>query len=369
MDLILVWEICKASFNSFCFLVTFDYEGYIETIPFIILTIVLMLIIILLFILMAAFLTLYERQTLAAIQRRKGPNIVGFMGLLQAFADAFKLLFKEQSAPITSARVFFIGSSLYVVLFSLFVWAVIPLGYGAVIADLGDVAFLYLISISSISVYGIIVAGWSSNSRYPFLGALRACAQMLAYELVISVILLQIFLFTGSLNITEVVMAQKEIYNGWFLFTSGPLAVIWFICTLAETYRAPFDLAEAESELVSGFNVEYSSMTFAFLFLGEYLHVIVMSNLFVIIFLGGWLPIPLISCIFPEFWNMVPGLIWYCLKLWFVIFSFIWVRATFPRFRYDQLMALGWKILLPLTCALLVVSVFFIVILSPVVAY
>jgi len=172
-----------------------------------------MVVIILAFILMAAFLTLYERQTLAAIQRRKGPNVVGFMGLLQAFADAFKLLFKEQSIPLSSARLFFVGSSLYVVLFSLFVWAVVPLGYGSVMVDLADVSFLYLISISSISVYGIIVAGWSSNSRYPFLGALRACAQMLAYELVISVILLQIFLFVGSLNITEVIFAQHEIYD------------------------------------------------------------------------------------------------------------------------------------------------------------
>lgn len=172
-----------------------------------------MLVIVLSFILMAAFLTLYERQTLAAIQRRKGPNVVGFLGLLQAFADAFKLLFKEQSAPIMSARLFFLGSSLYVVLFSLFVWAVIPLQYGAVMADLSDVGFLYFISISSVSVYGLIVAGWSSNSRYPFLGALRACAQMLAYELVISVILLLVFLVTGSLNITEVVMAQHELGN------------------------------------------------------------------------------------------------------------------------------------------------------------
>jgi NADH:ubiquinone oxidoreductase subunit H len=187
--------------------------AYFEIITFVLSFLIFMVIVILSFILMAAFLTLYERQTLAAIQRRKGPNVVGFMGLLQAFADAFKLLFKEQSAPISSARIFFIGSSLYVVLFSLFVWAVIPLGYGAIMVDLSDVAFLYLISISSISVYGIIVAGWSSNSRYPFLGALRACAQMLAYELVISVILLQIFLFVGSLNITEVVLAQHETFD------------------------------------------------------------------------------------------------------------------------------------------------------------
>lgn len=187
--------------------------AYYEVVIFIITFLILMVLIILSFILMAAFLTLYERQTLAAIQRRKGPNVVGFMGLLQAFADAFKLLFKEQSAPLSSAKIFFIGSSLYVVLFSLFVWAVVPIGYGAVMADLADAAFLYLISISSISVYGIIVAGWSSNSRYPFLGALRACAQMLAYELVISVILLQIFLFVGSLNITEVVLAQHENFD------------------------------------------------------------------------------------------------------------------------------------------------------------
>lgn len=187
---------------------------YLDMIVFIILFLIFMVVIVLSFILMAAFLTLYERQTLAAIQRRKGPNVIGFLGLLQAFADAFKLLFKEQSAPLTSSRLFFIGSSLYVVLFSLFVWAVIPLNYGAVMVDLADVSFLYFISISSISVYGIIVAGWSSNSRYPFLGALRACAQMLAYELVISLMLLQLFLFVGNLNITEVVLTQQETVGG-----------------------------------------------------------------------------------------------------------------------------------------------------------
>lgn len=325
---------------------------------------ILMLVIVLIFILMAAFLTLYERQTLAAIQHRKGPNVVGFLGLLQAFADAFKLLFKEQSSPVASARLFFVGASLYVVLLSLFVWAVIPLNYGAVILDLYDLGFLYFISITSLSVYGVIVAGWSSNSRYPFLGALRACAQMLAYELVISMIFLQLFLYTGSLNITWVVEAQ-DISNYWFLFLTGPLFVLWFICTLAETYRAPFDLAEAESELVSGFNVEYAGMTFAFLFLGEYLHVIVMSNLMVIIFLGGWLPFPYINDYILNFFNIIGlnninlAFLWYGLKLGFVIFAFIWVRATFPRFRYDQLMSLGWTKFLPLVTALYLVAIFF----------
>lgn len=336
----------------------------IDSLPafiYIVSMIILMAIIVLIFILMAAFLTLYERQTLAAIQRRKGPNVVGFLGLLQAFADAFKLLFKEQSSPVASARLFFVGASLYVVLLSLFVWAVIPLNYGAVIIDLYDLGFLYFISITSLSVYGVIVAGWSSNSRYPFLGALRACAQMLAYELVISMIFLQLFLYTGSLNITWVVQAQ-EVSGYWFIITSGPLAILWFICTLAETYRAPFDLAEAESELVSGFNVEYSGMTFAFLFLGEYLHVIVMSNLMVLIFLGGWLPFPVISDYlinFLNFFNITINLnfLWYGIKLGFVIFSFIWVRATFPRFRYDQLMSLGWTKLLPLVTALYLLAI------------
>lgn len=338
--------------------------SYLQVASFIIFFLIFMVLVVLSFILMAAFLTLYERQTLAAIQRRKGPNVVGFMGLLQAFADAFKLLFKEQSVPISSARGFFIGSSLYVVLLSLFVWAIIPLNYGAVMLDLVDLGFLYLISVSSISVYGIIVAGWSSNSRYPFLGALRACAQMLAYELVISIMFLQIFLFVGSLNITEVVLAQQEFSGCWFIFMSGPIFAIWFICSLAETYRAPFDLAEAESELVSGFNVEYSSMTFAFLFLGEYLHVIVMSNLFVLLFLGGWLPIPGIVALSFGISTVIPNWIWYGLKLWFVIFAFIWVRATFPRFRYDQLMALGWKILLPLVCALIFFALVFVIVSS-----
>lgn len=323
--------------------------------------IILMLIIVLIFILMAAFLTLYERQTLAAIQRRKGPNVVGFLGLLQAFADAFKLLFKEQSSPVASAKLFFVGASLYVVLLSLFVWAVIPLDYGAVILDLYDLGFLYFISITSLSVYGVIVAGWSSNSRYPFLGALRACAQMLAYELVISMVFLQLFLYTGSLNITWVVEAQ-ELTNYWFVVITGPLIVLWFICTLAETYRAPFDLAEAESELVSGFNVEYAGMTFAFSFLGEYLHVIVMSNLMVIIFFGGWLPFPFINDYIVNFLTFFGlsfnlSFFWYGLKLGFVIFSFIWVRATFPRFRYDQLMSLGWTKFLPLATGLYLVAV------------
>jgi NADH-quinone oxidoreductase subunit H len=307
---------------------------------------------------MAAFLTLYERQVLAAIQRRKGPNVVGFLGLLQAIADALKLLFKEQSSPIASAKIFFIGASVYVVTMSLIIWAVLPLGYGSVLMD-SNVALLYFLSISGLGVYGIIVAGWSSSSRYPFLGALRACAQLLSYELTLSTSFLIIFIYTGTLNPTEIVLAQQTsgIWLGW---VTMPLFIIWFICTIAETYRAPFDLAEAESELVSGFNVEYAGMTFAFLFLGEYLHIIVMSNLMTLIFFGGWLPISTGVASIDLFFAALPvnGYFWFATKAVFIIFSFIWVRATFPRFRYDQLMALGWQILLPVTCMLLWVAIF-----------
>lgn len=318
---------------------------------------VFMLLVILSFILMAAFLTLYERQVLAAMQRRKGPNVVGFMGLLQAIADAVKLLFKEQPQPIAVSIIAFVGASVYVVTLSLLIWATLPVEYGAVLMD-SNVAVLYFLSISGLSVYGIIVAGWSSNSRYPFLGSLRACAQLLSYELTISASFLIIFLYTGTLNITEIVLSQQK-SGMWLCWLTLPIFFIWFICTVAETYRAPFDLAEAESELVSGFNVEYSGMTFAFLFLGEYIHIVVMSNLMTLIFLGGWLPlyvgVPYINAIMAAL--PISGYVWYSAKVVILIFAFIWVRATFPRFRYDQLMSLGWKILLPLTCLLFWIAI------------
>jgi NADH-quinone oxidoreductase subunit H len=289
-----------------------------------------------------AYLTLAERKVMASMQRRKGPNVVGFFGILQPLADGLKLLIKEPVLPSSANTVVFLAAPVLTFLLALIAWAVIPFGEGLVLCDL-DVGMLYIFAISSLGVYGVIMAGWASNSKYAFLGALRSTAQMVSYEVSLGLIIITVLLCVGSLNLSAIVMAQEDVWFGVPLF---PLLLMFFISCLAETNRAPFDLPEAEAELVAGYNVEYSSMGFALFFLGEYANMIMMSVLCVILFLGGWLP-PLSF----TFMYWIPGSMWLGLKTIIFLFLYIWVRAAFPRYRYDQLMRLGWKVLLPLALA------------------
>ena len=278
--------------------------------------------------------------------------VVGPFGLLQPVADGLKLLFKETVLPSGANKVVFLAAPMITFILGVVAWAVIPFGEGLVLADI-NVGILYLFAISSLGVYGIIMAGWASNSVYPFLGALRSAAQMVSYEVSIGFVIITVLLCVGSLNLSDIVMAQKTV---WFCIPLLPMFVIFFISGLAETNRAPFDLPEAEAELVSGYNVEYSSMTFALFFLGEYANMILMSAMTAVLFLGGWLP-PLDIAPF----NWIPGPIWFALKIAFVLFCFLWVRATFPRYRYDQLMRLGWKVFLPFSLFWVVLTAGFLV--------
>lgn len=299
-----------------------------------------------------AYLTLAERKVIAAMQLRKGPNVVGPFGLLQPLADGLKLLFKETVIPSGANKIVFVAAPMITFILSLVAWAVIPFDEDMVLADI-NVGILYLFAISSLGVYGIIMAGWASNSIYPFLGALRSAAQMVSYEVSIGFVIITVLLCVGSLNLNDVVEAQRGL---WFCIPLLPMFVIFFISGLAETNRAPFDLPEAEAELVSGYNVEYSSMTFALFFLGEYANMILMSAMTVILFLGGWLP-----PINLEPFTWIPGPIWFALKISAVLFCFLWVRATFPRYRYDQLMRLGWKVFLPFSLLWVVLTSGFLV--------
>lgn len=294
-----------------------------------------------------AYLTYFERKVIAAMQLRKGPNVVGPLGLFQPLADGLKLFMKETVIPSSANKVVFILAPVVTFSLSMVAWAVIPFDAGMVLADI-NVGILYLFAISSLGVYGILMAGWASNSKYAFLGALRSAAQMVSYEISMGLVIVTVLLCVGSLNLSKIVMAQQ---NMWFAIPLFPMFVVFFISTLAETNRAPFDLPEAEAELVSGYNVEYSSMTFAMFFLGEYANMILMSAMTVILFLGGWLP-PVDMAPF----NLVPGPLWFVGKICFILFLFLWVRATFPRYRYDQLMRLGWKIFLPLSLIWVVIT-------------
>jgi len=292
-----------------------------------------------------AYLTLAERKLMASMQRRKGPNVVGFIGLLQPLCDGLKLLLKEPVLPSSANTIIFLMAPVLTFLLSLLAWASIPYSPGVVLADL-NIGLLYLFAVSSLGVYGIITAGWSSNSKYAFLGCLRSAAQMVSYEVSLGLIIICVILCVGSLNLSEIVMAQQSV---WFVIPLFPCTIMFFISCLAETNRAPFDLPEAEAELVAGYNVEYSSMGFALFFLGEYANMILMSSLCVILFFGGWLP-PFDFFIF----HWIPGGFWFGLKVCFFLFCFIWARAAFPRYRYDQLMRLGWKVFLPLSLAAVV---------------
>ena len=287
-----------------------------------------------------AYLTYAERKVIAAMHLRRGPNVVGPFGLLQPIADGLKLFLKETIIPTGANRGVFILAPCLTFILSLAAWAVIPFGEGLVLADI-NVGILYLFAISSMAVYGILMAGWASNSRYAFLGALRSAAQMVSYEVSMGFMIIGVLLCVGSLNLGDIVMAQQRI---WFVIPLLPLAVIFFVSTLAETNRSPFDLPEGESELVAGFFVEYSSMTFALFFLGEYANMLLMGAMTTILFLGGWLPLFDVA---P--FNWIPGPIWFIGKILFCMFVFLWVRATFPRYRYDQLMRLGWKVFLPMS--------------------
>ena len=285
-----------------------------------------------------AYLTYAERKVIAAMQLRKGPNVVGPFGLLQPIADAIKLLFKETILPAGSNRVVFLMAPMLTFILAMVAWAVIPVNDGWAIADI-NVGVLYLFAISSLGVYGVIMAGWASNSKYPFLGALRSAAQMVSYEVSMGFVLITVILCVGSMRLNDIVMAQQGL---WFCVPLLPMFVIFFVSVLAETNRAPFDLPEGESELVGGYFTEYSAMPFALFFLGEYANMILMSGMVTIFFLGGWLPILDVA---P--FNWIPGPIWFAGKVALVLFVFLWVRATFPRYRYDQLMRLGWKVFLP----------------------
>jgi NADH-quinone oxidoreductase subunit H len=294
-----------------------------------------------------AYLTYAERKVLAAMQLRRGPNVVGPFGLLQPFADALKMLMKETIIPSGANRLLFLMGPMLTFMLAMLAWAVIPVNEGWAIADI-NVGILYLFAISSLGVYGIIIAGWASNSKYAFLGALRSAAQMVSYEVSMGFVLVSVLLCVGSLNLTDIVLAQRTV---WFCIPLFPMFVVFFISTLAETNRSPFDLPEGESEIVAGFFVEYSAMSFALFFLGEYANMILMSALTTILFLGGWLAPFGVA---PFTW--IPGVIWFVLKICVVLFFFLWVRATFPRYRYDQLMRLGWKVFLPLSLIWLVVT-------------
>ena len=312
-----------------------------------IITLIKILTIIIPVLIAVAFFTVAERKIMGAIQRRRGPNVIGFMGLLQALADGLKLFVKETTLPSNSNLIVFILAPMISFILSLASWAVIPFSYKLVAADI-NLGLLYLLAISSLNVYGILLAGWSSNSKYSYLGALRSAAQMISYEISIGFIVLTTILCAGSFNLSTIVLAQTKTY---FIVPLLPMFILFYISMLAETNRHPFDLPEAEAELVSGYNVEYSAMTFALFFLAEYSNMLLMSTLSSILFLGGWLPL---FNIFPLY--ILPGSFWLSLKISMGAVFFILTRATLPRYRYDQLMQLGWKSFLPLSLSFMLLT-------------
>ena len=288
-----------------------------------------------------AYMTYADRKIWGAIQLRRGPNVVGPFGLLQPFADGLKLLLKETIIPSGANKVLFMLAPMITFITALIAWAVVPFDDGWVVADI-NVGILYLFAISSLGVYGIIIAGWASNSKYAFLGALRSAAQMVSYEVSIGFVLITVLLCAGSLNLTAIVKAQSGWFWNWYWLPLLPMFVVFFISALAETNRTPFDLPMSEAELVAGFHTEYSAMAFGLFFLGEYANMILLSAMAAVLFLGGWLsPVPYA----PFTW--IPGVVWFSLKIAALLFVFSWTKGTVPRYRYDQLMRLGWKVFLP----------------------
>ena len=294
-----------------------------------------------------AMIVWLDRRVWAFVQKRQGPNVVGPFGLLQSLADALKYIFKEIIIPASSNKIIFILAPIITMTLALIAWAVIPFGESQVLADI-NVGILYIFAVSSLGVYGIIMGGWASNSKYPFLGSIRSAAQMVSYEVSIGIIIINVLLCVGSLNLSDIVLAQQ---NMWFIIPLFPMFVIFFISALAETNRPPFDLPEAEAELVAGYQTEYSGMMYAMFWLGEYANILLMCALGSILFLGGWLsPIDL----YP--FNLIPGVLWLVLKILLLFILFALVKAVVPRYRYDQLMRLGWKIFLPLSLTYVVLT-------------
>ena len=299
-----------------------------------------------------ALIVWLDRRVWAFVQKRRGPNVVGPFGLLQSLADALKYIFKEIIIPATSNKIIFILAPIVTMTLALIAWAVIPFDENLVLADI-NVGILYLFAVSSLGVYGIIMGGWASNSKYPFLGAIRSAAQMVSYEVSIGVIIINVLLCVGSLNLTDIVLAQKDM---WFILPLFPMFVIFFISALAETNRPPFDLPEAEAELVAGYQTEYSGMMYAMFWLGEYANILLMCALGSILFLGGWLsPIDL----YPL--NLIPPVVWFIIKMLFLFILFALVKAIVPRYRYDQLMKLGWKMFLPFSLIYVVLTSSFLI--------
>lgn len=287
-----------------------------------------------------AYFTLAERKIMGSIQRRRGPNVIGYLGLLQPLADGLKLFVKETILPTAANTGIFLLAPLLTFVLSLMGWAVIPFGEGLVLSNI-NIGLLYLFAVSSLSVYGIVLSGWASNSKYAFLGSLRSAAQMISYEVSMGFIIVSVVICSGSFNLSNIVLAQEKI---WFVIPLLPMFLLFFISALAETNRHPFDLPEAEAELVSGYNVEYSAMGFALFFLGEYANMLLMSAMTSILFLGGWLPL---FQIFPFI--LIPSPLWFGIKICIFVVLFCWIRAALPRYRYDQLMNLGWKTFLPIS--------------------
>ncbi|MDX1916779.1 MAG: NADH-quinone oxidoreductase subunit NuoH [Rickettsiaceae bacterium] len=302
-----------------------------------------------------AYLTYAERRVIGLMQRRRGPNVVGPFGLLQPIADAIKLLFKETIVPSAASKKLFIIAPMLTFILALVGWAVIPFDKNLVLSDI-NVGVLYILGVSSLSVYGIVLAGWASNSKYAFLGAIRSSAQMISYEVSMGLVIITILLITGSLNLTEIVERSQNM-PWWLQLLVLPMSIVFFISILAETNRHPFDLPEAEGELVAGYNVEYSSMAFALFFLGEYANMILVSSMCTTLFMGGYYPPFSIKALM-----FIPGVFWFIFKVSFLLFVFLWIRATVPRYRYDQLMNLGWKFFLPL-------SLFWVVLISSILVY
>jgi NADH-quinone oxidoreductase subunit H len=356
------WVVESVSFENYCIEKYRGFESYLILIVYIqnilflklkmilliICTVLKILAIVVPLLISVAYFTIAERKIMGIIQRRKGPNVIGFVGLLQPLADGLKLFVKETILPSNSNLTVFLIAPMLTFILSLIGWAVIPLSNQIVLSDL-NVGVLYLFATSSLSVYGIIMAGWSSNSKYPFLGALRSAAQMISYEVSIGFIIINVCICAGSFNLSSIVHAQK---NVWYIIPLLPMFIIFCVSMLAETNRHPFDLPEAEAELVSGYNVEYSAMTFALFFLGEYANMLLMSAFVSILFLGGWLPFSNL-----YFLNSLPNSLWFSFKLILGVIFFIVTRATLPRYRYDQLMYIGWKSFLPLSLGYLLFTV------------